>query len=185
MLFYAQPLSRLLRLTTSDITYDNNGQVLLHLGHPPPPPPRPPAPPPPPPHPPPSPATRASSPASRTTCNDSRQTRRSRGPPSCPRGPVNRAVVRRADPAQAPPLRPPQRHRAEGNGTGAAVDRGRPCYAGRPRCGRSPARPQVTADHVPVGLHDDAALTGAAQLLRRFHDATAGFGGMDRTGWQF
>ncbi len=35
MLFYAQPLSRLLRLTTSDITYDNNGQVLLHLGHPP------------------------------------------------------------------------------------------------------------------------------------------------------
>ncbi len=34
-LLYAQPLSRILRLATSDITRDDNGQMLLHLGHPP------------------------------------------------------------------------------------------------------------------------------------------------------
>jgi integrase len=35
MLLYAQPLTRVLRLTTSDITRDDNGQTLIHLGHPP------------------------------------------------------------------------------------------------------------------------------------------------------
>ena len=35
MLLYAQPLSRLIRLTTSDITRGDNGQVHIHFGHPP------------------------------------------------------------------------------------------------------------------------------------------------------
>lgn len=35
MLLYAQPLTRILRLTTTDITQDDDGQVHLHLGHPP------------------------------------------------------------------------------------------------------------------------------------------------------
>ena len=35
MLLYAQPLSRVLRLTVTDVTRDDDGQVLIRLGDPP------------------------------------------------------------------------------------------------------------------------------------------------------
>jgi hypothetical protein len=43
---------------------------------------------------------------------------------------------------------------------------------------------EVTAEGTPVGLYERAALTGAAQLLRRFHDATTGFAAAHAEGWQ-
>ena len=92
------------------------------------------------------------------------------------------ATVRRATGPWSPRVHALLVHLADAGFDGA------PRFLGIDRQGRevlSFIEGEVTADHVPVGLHDDAALTGAAQLLRRFHDATAGFAGMDRTGWQF
>jgi hypothetical protein len=42
----------------------------------------------------------------------------------------------------------------------------------------------TTADSAPAGVYDDAALVGAARLLRRLHDATVGFGDGRADGWQ-
>lgn len=44
---------------------------------------------------------------------------------------------------------------------------------------------EVTVDHMPSGLYGAAALIGAGRLLRRFHDATAGFSATHAGGWQF
>jgi len=43
----------------------------------------------------------------------------------------------------------------------------------------------VTVDGPPPGMHTRAALTGAATLLRAFHDATIGFTRAEPAGWQF
>lgn len=43
----------------------------------------------------------------------------------------------------------------------------------------------ATASGTPVGFHSPEALTGAATLLRRFHDATASFVADHLDGWQF
>jgi hypothetical protein len=43
---------------------------------------------------------------------------------------------------------------------------------------------EVTAECTPVGLYESAALTGAARLLRQFHDATLGFPAAHAEGWQ-
>jgi hypothetical protein len=45
---------------------------------------------------------------------------------------------------------------------------------------------EVTVSGPPTGMHTDGALTAAASLLRRFHDATVGFAaGHPSQGWRF
>lgn len=71
--------------------------------------------------------------------------------------------------------------------TDAGFD-GAPRYLGTDVQGReilSFIEGEVTAECTPVGLYENGALTGAAQLLRRFHDATIGFPETHAEGWQF
>lgn len=44
---------------------------------------------------------------------------------------------------------------------------------------------EVTTDRPPAGMYTDEALTAAATLLRRFHDATVGFTPGHLDGWRF
>jgi Phosphotransferase enzyme family len=44
---------------------------------------------------------------------------------------------------------------------------------------------EVTTYGPPAGMHTDVALTAAARLLRRFHDAAIGFAATHLDGWRF